>query len=126
VLKIAYGVPAERQVVRQAGDVNLGWIWTDNLRPLLMELALLVGYQFDDSDWIAVEHGMQGTDSEAGPWFEYPVGNLLVTAAFEPGADEMVSVNLEGASESEREKIRWLGDLMRNWQLSDPSRTRPV
>ncbi len=112
-------------MVGQAGDMNLGWIWTDNLRPLLMELAVLSGYQFDDSDWIAVEHGMRGTDSEAGPWFEYPVGHLSVTAAFEPGADEMVAVKVGGASDSEREKIRWLTALLRNWHLSDPSHTRP-
>lgn len=63
-------------MMRQAGLVDLGWIWTDNLRPLLVELSLLVGYGFDDSDWIAVENGVGGTDSEAGPWFEYPVGRI--------------------------------------------------
>ena len=95
--------------MRQAGLVNLGWIRTDNLRPLLAELSPLVGYGFDDSDWIAVEHGIRGTDSEAGPWFEYPVGRIGARLALEPGADEMVSVQLDGASKSEQQKIRWLG-----------------
>jgi hypothetical protein len=36
--------------------VDLGWIWTGNLRPLTAELALLTGYQFSDSDWIAIEY----------------------------------------------------------------------
>ena len=99
--------------------MDLGWIWTDNLRPVLVELAILAGCHFDDSDWIAFEHGMQGTDTEAGPWFDYPVGHLSVTAAVETGADEMVSMKVAGASKSEREKIRWLGSLMRNWHLSD-------
>jgi hypothetical protein len=40
------------------GTMHLGWIWTDNLRPMVFEIALLVGYEFDDPDWIAVEHGM--------------------------------------------------------------------
>ena len=47
--------------------MDLGWIWTDNLLPLLLELAQLTGYRFDDSDWIAVEHGVRETDSETGP-----------------------------------------------------------
>lgn len=44
--------------------MDLGWIWAVNLRPLLMGLCILAGYRFDDSDWIAVERGMRGTDSE--------------------------------------------------------------
>jgi hypothetical protein len=106
-------------MMRQAGLMDLGWIWTDNLRPLLVELSLLVGYGFDDSDWMAVENGVGGTDSEAGPWFEYPVGRIGVMLTLEPGAGEMMSVKFDEASKSEEEKIRWLGDLMRNWHLSD-------
>ena len=48
--------------------MNLGWIWTGNLRPFLVELGRLIGYGFDDSDWTAVEYRIQGTDSEAAPW----------------------------------------------------------
>lgn len=47
-----------------------------------------------------------------------------VTAAFEPGAAEMVQVKVEGASESEQEKVRWLGDIVRKWLLRDPSTAR--
>jgi hypothetical protein len=101
--------------------VNIGWIWTDNLRPLLVELGLLAGYRFDDSDWIAVEYGIRPTDSEAGPWFDYPVGHIQVSIALEPGADEIASVRVEMATEAELEKVRWLGDLMRNWHLRGPS-----
>jgi hypothetical protein len=100
--------------------MDLGWVWTDNLRPLLVELARLVGYRFDESDWIAVEHGVRGTDSEAGPWFGYPVGRLSVAMAVEPGADETAWVKLDGAGETEQEKIRWLGNIMRDWHLSGP------
>ena len=48
--------------------MNLGWNWTGNLRPFLVDLGRLIGYGFDDSDWIAVEYWIQGTDSEAAPW----------------------------------------------------------
>jgi hypothetical protein len=95
--------------------VGLGWIWTDNLRPLLTEIGLLVRYRFDDSDWIAVEYGVLGTDSEAGRWFDYPIGHMLASVALEPGADEMASVRVDGATEAELQKIRWLASLMRNW-----------
>jgi hypothetical protein len=106
--------------------VNLGWIWADNLRPLLTELPSWPVYRFGDADWTAVEHSLRGTDSQAGPWLEYPLGRVSATVAFEPGADEMVSVKLDEAGESDQERIRWLGNLMRNWHLSDPSRARPL
>ena len=38
--------------------------------------------------------------------------------ALEPGADEMVTVKLEGVIAAEPEKIRWLGNLVREWHLS--------
>jgi hypothetical protein len=95
--------------------VNLGWIWTANLRPFPAELGRLAGNGFDDSDWIAVEYGIQGTDSEAGPWFSCPAGRIAVMLALEPGADEMVTVKVDGASPAEEERIRWLGDLVREW-----------
>ena len=101
--------------------VDLGWIWTDNLRPLLVEIGLLADYRFDESDWIAAEHGLAMTDSEAGPWFDYPIGHILVSTALEPGAGEMVIVRVDEATDTELEKIRWLGHLMRNWHLSEDS-----
>ena len=94
--------------------MNLGRIWTDNLPALLAELALLAGCRFGASDWPAVACGLRRTDSEAGPWFEYLLGHIFVAVAFEPGADEMVAVKLDGASESEQDKIRWLGSLVPN------------
>src|SRR5258708_12419366 len=64
---------------------------TDNLRPLAVELARMTGYSFDDGDWIAIEHGIGGTDAEDGRWFGYPLGRVTIRAALEPGADEMVA-----------------------------------
>jgi hypothetical protein len=51
--------------------MDIGWIWADNLCPLFVELAVLAAYGFDDSDWTVVEHGVRGTDSDAGPWFGF-------------------------------------------------------
>jgi hypothetical protein len=35
----------------------------------------------------------------------------------------MVSVKVGGETEAEAEKIRWLGNLMRNWHVSNASPT---
>jgi len=97
--------------------VNVGWIWTSNLRPFLEVVALEIGYSFDDSDWLAFAVGLAGTDSERGPWFEYPVGPLTVLVAYEPGADEMVTVIVEGADAENSMKFRWASKLMRLYEL---------
>jgi hypothetical protein len=81
----------------------------------------LATYRFDESDWIAVEHGLAMTDSEGGLWFDYLVGHILVSVALEPGAGEMASVRVDAATDTELEKIRWLAALMRNWHLSNAS-----
>lgn len=105
--------------------MNLGWIWPCNLRPRFTELAMLENYQFDDSDWLAIGQGVIGTDSEAGRWFSYPVGSLTIWLALEPGADEMISVKVDGAEDDpERQQIGWLAGITRNWQLSDPRDAR--
>ena len=95
-----------------------GWIWTGNLRPLMVELALLAGCEFDGSDWIAVERGVQRTDSKAGPWFTYPVGPMTVELALEPGADEMIMVKIGGLTGILQVQVDLLGSIMRNWHLS--------
>lgn len=93
-------------------------MWTDNLRPLAVELARMADYSLSDSDWTALGHGLRETDAEGGRWFEYPLGHVTIRAALEPGADEMVSVSVDGAAADEQQRIGWLGDIMRNWHLS--------
>jgi hypothetical protein len=96
--------------------VNLGWIWTENLRPLLEILGRALGCEFDDSDWAAFSAGVRGTDSEHGRWFEYPIGRTTVRVALEPGADEMVTVILDNG-ESLHHKMQWTADLLRDYHL---------
>ena len=38
--------------------------------------------------------------------------------ALEPGAEEMVTVKVDGASPAEEDRIGWLGNLVREWHLS--------
>lgn len=107
-------------MLRHNGFVDLGWVWTGNLLPFATELARLAGYAFCDSDWAAIEHGIRGTDAEAGQWFQYPLGRITVKTALEPGADEMAIVAVAGVADGEQQLVSWLGDIMRNWHLSAP------
>jgi hypothetical protein len=102
--------------------VNVGWIWTVNLQPFLEIVSHEVGYAFAASDWTAIELGLTGTDSEHGPWFDYPVGQLAVNVAFEPGAHEMVSIRIDGDTTKTETKIRWLTELLRDYELRSRGR----
>ena len=102
----------------QTRKVDLGWIWTENLRPFLEVLAVLTEYQFDESDWHAFTAAVDGTDSERGPWFDYPFGSATVAVAREPGAGEMLSVRVENIGDEWHDRLRWTSDIMRNWRLT--------
>jgi hypothetical protein len=65
------------------------WIFGENLRPWLEILSAVVGYDFDDTDWDAVDAGIATTDSESLRWHEVSLGGdgaPLVKLAKEPGS----------------------------------------
>ena len=64
-----------------------------------------------------MEHGVAGTDSDSGPWFDYPIGHLTVSVAFEPGAEEMVSVRVEGTGMQSEFSLGELADICRCYEL---------
>lgn len=98
--------------------MNVGWIWTVNLRPFMELVSSDLAYAFGDADWTAIEHGLVGTDSEQSPWFDYPVGGAAtVSVAFEPGADEMVSIRLDGDLTTIGPRIEWLANLLRDYEM---------
>lgn len=99
--------------------MNLGWVWTANLQPWLEFASHLVGYDFDDSDWGAIEGCLSGTDSEVGLWCDYPLGSVAtVFVAYEPGADEMVSLRIEGHPTTLDSQLNVLSDLCRDFTLT--------
>ncbi|MFD3451735.1 hypothetical protein ACFWVC_06100 [Streptomyces sp. NPDC058691] len=80
-----------------------GWVFEENLRPLCRLLSDLVGYDFDDSDWQAVEYGLSTTDDDraGADWFLYPLvgrGRVDVRMARSAGGS-VVSVQLLGAAD---------------------------
>jgi hypothetical protein len=50
-----------------------GWIWEDNLRTAFEAFSIVVGYGFDDSDWLAIEHGVTNSDAESDVWCDYTI-----------------------------------------------------
>ncbi|MGW0485276.1 hypothetical protein [Nonomuraea sp. NPDC003214] len=51
-----------------------GWIKEENARVFCEILASLIGYEFDDLDWQAVETGLSSTDDEQEErWHGYPL-----------------------------------------------------
>ena len=74
-----------------------GWIWLANVRSFFELASFYVDYGFDDSDWLAVEAGIEALQAEADA-FSYPVAGrqeLAVTLSRDPGGDE-VAVKVTG------------------------------
>jgi hypothetical protein len=104
---------------RSSGKVNLGWMNTVSLRPFLETMARLVDYKFDPDDWGAFEAGLPGTDSEHGPWFDYPIGSAHVEVAYESRADEMVTVVVDRVPGAIYDQVCWTAELMREYFVRD-------
>ena len=64
------------------------WVFEENLKPWLEIVSTVLGYDFDESDWIAVSAGIAESDSERSSWYEYQLGRvpLRVGLAREPRA----------------------------------------
>ncbi|MFH8497668.1 hypothetical protein [Streptomyces coeruleorubidus] len=79
-----------------------GWINDMNLRPLCESVAHFAGYEFDDSDWQAIETALPTTDVERSDWYDYPLlGEVPLTlfVAADPGFS-VVFVRLAGEPDS--------------------------
>ena len=57
--------------VRRLGAMVTDWIFEDNLRAFIVAIAQFAGYRLDQDDWLAIRSGIEGTDEEAGNWFDY-------------------------------------------------------
>jgi hypothetical protein len=82
-----------------------GWIWNENVQSFLALLSRYASYDFDGTDWQAVELGLEATDDEHPDlWYSYPlVGShhrLELHLAQAVGGNE-VSVRVTGTSNPE-------------------------
>ena len=73
------------------------WVFADNLRAFLTALGWFVGCSLDDEDWTAIHRRVEGTDEEAGPWFDYDFTGehaASLRLAADPGAS-VIHVRIE-------------------------------
>jgi len=83
---------------------------------MMEHLSRFVGYQFDESDWLAIEAALPDTDAdEPDTFYEYPLigkHNLTVHLAREVGAQE-VAVKVGGPLNSVlRARVEVLLDVL--------------
>lgn len=113
------GPPAQASRSRTVAE---GWIREINLRPFCESLAAEVAYDFDDSDWLAIDTAFPGTDDEQprSAWYTYPlVGRDRVDLhiARSVGGSE-VSVSVQGTVDSRvRNRVELLLDIMARYDL---------
>ena len=100
-----------------------GWIRETNLRAFCESLAAEVAYDFDDSDWLAIDTALPHTDDEQPPsaWYIYPlVGRtrLDLHVARSVGGSE-VSVSVQGTvSSRSRIRVELLLDVMARYAVA--------
>jgi hypothetical protein len=49
-----------------------GWLKQENLKGFLLMISEVVDYRFEDSDWGALQVGLE-SPSEENDWFDYPL-----------------------------------------------------
>ncbi|MGW2828843.1 hypothetical protein [Streptomyces sp. NPDC001286] len=112
--------PAEAPRSRTVAE---GWIRETNLRAFCESLAAEVAYDFDDSDWLAIDTALPGTDDEQprSAWYTYPlVGRtrLELHVARSVGGSE-VSVSDQGTVDSRtRIRLELLLDVMARYAVA--------
>ena len=79
------------------------WVMPESVQARASYLSGLIGYPFDDADWIAIEFGLERSDNERGLWFTYPLMGeppIELALAAEPEAAP-VMVRIQSAEKVE-------------------------
>ncbi|MEU8196030.1 hypothetical protein AB0C10_19805 [Microbispora amethystogenes] len=103
--------------------IHTGWIWEENTRVLCEVLAQLVGYTFDDLDWMAIGAALPTTDDEdEGRWYSYPlVGpktTLELRLAQAVGGCELSFEVFGSADEVLSAQIKLVGDMAAQYVIT--------
>jgi hypothetical protein len=70
------------------------WILKQNLESFLEMLTYIAGYPFNDWDFDAIAHGINGTDGEHDRWFQYEFRGTKRSVSFFVADDPGSSVYL--------------------------------
>jgi hypothetical protein len=103
-------------------EVVATWVWPENLRALAEVLSRWTAYPFDDSDWSGLRGGIDGTDTDAGKWFSYPLRGrpaIEMVVARNDG-DEAISVRVlagESASDELRTRIGAAAEIFNSYRI---------
>lgn len=84
--------------------MSTNWIWKENFWPVIAEIAILINYDFDESDQIAIKFGFKDTDAEDNRWFDYEFhGDEIVRlqVSDEMGADTCM-IKIEASTKVEK------------------------
>lgn len=67
------------------------WIYKDNALPFFESLADIIGYDFDEDDWIALQYGLESSNTDAVPekWFDYQLGSTRLFVGIDSGTDAL-------------------------------------
>jgi hypothetical protein len=74
------------------------WIWHSSLRRFLELVSSYVDYSFDESDWLAIEAGLDALTGE-NQAFDYPIigrQELSVSLSTDPNSGYEISVKITG------------------------------
>jgi hypothetical protein len=94
------------------------WIYQDNALPFFEMLASIIGYEFDKDDWVALEHGLQSSDTDAVPeqWFDYRFGNAKFAVGIDSGTN-VLRLRIE-VDDKHVEAIQAIVNVMNRYKVS--------
>ena len=98
-----------------------GWIGTENLLPFMLILSRMVTYNFDRTDWSAIQFGLAATHHEDNRWFTYILPgtfDLEIRLAKEEGTDLFFfDLDLPMALES---NFDFLHSILQDFEVKSP------
>ncbi|MFC6160832.1 hypothetical protein [Kribbella jiaozuonensis] len=97
------------------------WIIDTNLRPLCESVAEFVGYEFDDSDWQAIDTALPTTDVERSVWYDHPFsGQAPVTleVAADPGSSVVFVRFFDVSDDRTKAQIEAALHIFASWELA--------
>lgn len=85
-------------MIEQPIQTNDFFIWKPGLLSTLLILSEIVSYRFDDSDFDAIEYGLQGTSDEERKLFDYKLTGqqtMALDMAYDAEDRDMIHFRLQ-------------------------------
>jgi hypothetical protein len=94
------------------------WIFEDNALPFFEVMATIIGYEFDEDDWVALQHGFLESDTDTMPekWYDYAFGDTKFWIGRDPGSSVM-RLKIE-ASKNFVNSLQTVINIMNNYNVT--------